>query len=363
MAISGVRVGIDLEQNSVAGVQLKGSVLTHVQVRAMQEGLIFEGEVLDGEHLAAELKTFWKEAGFTGKRFSLGIANQKIVVRTEFVPLIADDKELRPAVEFWANESIPIPPENRILDFDRLDTVTSDDGSARQRVLVVAAQSDMVQQYTEVAKKAGLVLDGIDLQAFAVVRAMGPRVAFVDQGASTGAQAVALVNIGKGMTSLAVVANGAPLFTRVIGRGYETLVDALVTNRGLEWNDADVMRMYVGFQGSQQALGDYEAQTVEEVRGVVDGAGEVIADEIRRSIDYYHSLEISGPVSEVLLSGEGALTLNICEYLGQALHTVVELGHPLQYIAENKSKVPDLELQAMAPRLAIALGLALEDEG
>jgi len=363
MAISGVRVGIDLEQNSMAGVQIKGQVLTHVHVRAMQEGLILEGEVLDGELLAAEIKSFWKEAGFAGKRFSLGVANQKIVVRTEFFPQIADDKELRPAVEFWANESIPIPPENRILDFDRLDTVSSDDGTARQRVLVVAAQSDMIHQYTEVAKKAGLTLDSIDLQAFAIVRAMAPRVAFVDQGASIGAEAVALVNIGKGITSLAVVANGAPLFTRVIGRGYETLVEALATNRGIEWNEADVLRVYIGFQGSQPALGDYEPQTVDEARAVLDDAGEVIADEIRRSIDYYHSLEISAAVSEVLLSGEGALTHNICEYLSQALHTPVDLGHPLQYIAENKSNIPDPELQAMAPRLAIALGLALEDEG
>lgn len=363
MAISGVRVGIDLEQNSVAGVQAKGLTLTHANVRAMQEGLIFEGEVLDADLLAAELRSFWKESGFTGKRFSLGIANQKVVVRTEFFPLLSDDKELRPAVEFWANESIPIPPENRILDFDRLDTVTSDDGTARQRVLIVAAQSDMIGRFTEVAKKAGLTLEGIDLQAFALVRAMAPRVAFVDQGASAGAEAVALVNIGKGMTSLAVVVNGAPLFTRVIGRGYETLVDALMANRGVEWAEADVMRMYIGFQGALAAMGDYEPQTIEEVRGVLDDAGEAIADEIRRSVDYYQSLEISGPVARVLLSGEGALTHNICEYLAQALHTAVELGHPLQYVAENKTKMPDPELQAIGPRLAIAVGLALEDEG
>ena len=136
-----------------------------------------------------------------------------------------------------------------------------------------------------------------------------------------------------------------------------------MTNRGIEWTEADVMRMYIGFQGDQPALGDYEPQTVAEVHAVLDAAGEVIADEIRRSVDYYHSLEISGPVARVLLSGEGALTQNICEYLAQALHTAVDPGHPLQYILENKTKLPDPELQAMAPRLAIAVGLALEDEG
>ncbi len=121
MASSGVRVGIDLEQNSLAGAQVKGSTLTHVNVRAMREGLVFEGEVLDSDSLAAELKAFWKESGFTGKRFSLGVANQKIVVRTMEFPVI-DTKELRAAIEFQAQEAIPIPLQDAVLDFQVLAT-------------------------------------------------------------------------------------------------------------------------------------------------------------------------------------------------------------------------------------------------
>ena len=92
MATSGARVGIDLEQSSIAGAQVRssrqGRTLTSVAVRAVPEGLLFEGEVVDVDGLAAELKAFWKETGFTGKRFSLGVANQKIVVRTMEFPVI-----------------------------------------------------------------------------------------------------------------------------------------------------------------------------------------------------------------------------------------------------------------------------------
>ena len=41
---------------------------------------------------------------------------------------------------------------------------------------------------------------------------------------------------------------------------------------------------------------------------------------------------------ELLLSGEGALTRNICDYLRQALHLPVALGNPLQHVSENKTK-------------------------
>jgi type IV pilus assembly protein PilM len=366
MAKSGARVGIDLEQSSIAGVQLKGAgqgySLTHVSVRALPEGLVFEGEVVDVAGLAAELKTFWKESGFTGKRFSLGVANQKIVVRTMEFPII-DAKELRAAIVFQAQEAIPIPIDDAILDFQVLATVPSEDGAGRQKVLIVAAQRDMIAQFVEAAKKAGLTVDGIDLQAFALMRALAPPVAFVDVGAPQGADAAALVNIGSGITNLVVAVNGLPHFTRVINIGYEGLVKTLIDNRGVSLGEADALRIMVGLSGGDPPVGDYEASTVAEINEVLDVGCEAFADEIRRSIDYYHSQEHEGQIGTLLLSGEGALTRNICGYLSQALHLGVRLGNPLQHIVENKSQFPQPELEAMSPRLAIALGLAIDDEG
>ena len=80
MAKNGMSVGIDLEQSSIAGAQIRGGktgqTLMAAAVRALPEGLVFEGEVIDVEGLAAELKSFWKEAGFSGRRLRLGVANQ-----------------------------------------------------------------------------------------------------------------------------------------------------------------------------------------------------------------------------------------------------------------------------------------------
>ena len=366
MAKSGARVGIDLEQSSIAGAQVKGAgqgySLTQVSVRALPEGLVFEGEVVDVDGLAAELKSFWKESGFTGKRFSLGVANQKIVVRTMEFPII-DAKELRAAIEFQAQEAIPIPLADAILDFQVLATVPSEDGAGRQKVLIVAAQRDMIAQFIEAAKKAGLSVDGIDLQAFALMRSVAPPVAFVDMGAPQGADAAALVNIGSAITNLVVAVNGLAQFTRVVNIGYEGLVQALVDNRGLTRGEADALRINVGLSGGDPPVGDLEESTVAEVHEVLDVGCEAFADEIRRSIDYYHSQEYEGQIATLLLSGEGALTRNICGYLSQALHLDVQLGNPLQHILENKSEFPQPELEAMSPRLAIALGLAIDDEG
>ena len=364
MAKNGVRVGIDLQQASIAGAQVKGArqnnTLTNVAVRALPEGLVFEGEVVDIDGLAAELKSFWKASGFTGKKFSLGVANQKIVVRTMEFPLI-DEKELRAAIEFQAQEAIPIPLDDAILDFEVLSTEPTADGGGKQKVLIVAAQRDMITMFTQAAQKAGLGIDGIDLQAFALMRSVAPMVSLVDQGAP-GGDATALVNIGSGVTNLVVALNGAPQFTRVVNIGCDGMVQDLMQHRGIDYGEADMLRLSVGLTGTDQAATDLEPATVSEVHDVLDASCEAFADEIRRSIDYYHSQEQEGHIASLLLSGEGSLTRNVCEYLGAALHLPVALGDPLQHVPDNKTKLPQQELQAMAPRLAIALGLALDDE-
>jgi type IV pilus assembly protein PilM len=364
MGKSGPRVGIDLEQLSIAAAQVSGSrqgrTLTHAAVQSLPPGLMFEGEVVDVEGLGAELKTFWKASGFSGKRFSLGIANQKIVVRTMEFPAM-DEKELRAAIEFQAQDAIPIPLANAVLDFQVLESRSAEDGSTTQKVLIVAAQRDMIQQFLDAARAAGLSVDGIDLQAFALLRSVAPPAALGDQAGGPG-PGTALINISSGTTNLVVTVDETPRFTRVVNIGCETLTDALARNRGISRDEADLLRLNVGLSGSEPAFADMEPSTLAEIHYVLDAAAEPFADEIRRSIDYYHSQGDQGQISQILLSGEGALTRNVCDYLAQVLRIPVAIGNPLQHVSENKTKIPQADLQAMSPRLAVALGLALDNE-
>jgi type IV pilus assembly protein PilM len=222
----------------------------------------------------------------------------------------------------------------------------------------------MIARFVEVAKKASLAVDAIDLQAFALTRAVSPAVPFIDQGGGAQtAEASALVHIGSGITNLVVAAGGMPQFTRVINLGCEAIVQALVTHRGISHDEADALRLKVGLSGgSDEGIADLEADTVTEIHQTLDTASEAFADEIRRSIDYYHSQEPDGQISGLLITGEGALTRHMPEYLSEALHLPVSLGNAVQRVTENKTKLSQAELDTMAPRLAVAIGLALEDE-
>jgi type IV pilus assembly protein PilM len=330
----------------------------------------------------------------------LGVANQKIVVRAMEFPVI-DEKELRAAIEFQAQEAIPIPVEEAVLDYQVMTTFTAEDGSARQRILLVAAQRDMIRQFVEVARKANLQVDGIDLQAFALARALAEPPDLSTEAPGPGA--VAMVNIGSGVTNLVVVQNDAPQFTRVISLGSEAMIESLATDCGVDTEEAWRLAVTVGLRGavpSPEALGadglptfaeapaspetpvsapapeetipaaerpsaglpaDVSPELAEQVHVSLENSCETFADEIRRSIDYYHSQTHEAEISRLLITGDGSLARHMTEYFGHALHLDVALGDPLRRLSENKSKLSEAELGVLAPRLAIAVGLALED--
>ena len=75
----------------------------------------------------------------------LGVANQRTVLRTLELPPVTDRKELEAAVRFQAEDQVPMPLSNAVLDFHSLGVFDTPEGP-RQRVVLVAAQRDMVER-------------------------------------------------------------------------------------------------------------------------------------------------------------------------------------------------------------------------
>jgi type IV pilus assembly protein PilM len=358
-------IGLDIEKSSIVGVQLSGQApsasLKAYHEQPLPEGLVFEGEVVDPDGLAAELKTFMKQANMKGRLVHIGVGNQKVIVRNIETPEMSDE-ELRGAIEFQAQDYIPIPVADAVLDFQVVSRFSDQEGVAKQRVLLVAAQRDMVEAFTRALAKAGLKAAGIDASAFALVRALTPSVSFVDQGAD-GARPLGVVNISSSVSSLVVAFEGIPKFTRTISAAYDQFRRVIMEHQGIEAGDADRLIEGIGLPGPAAPDADaYSAATIEEVNSLLAGAADELADEIRRSIDYFQSQDYTAQLDKLVLTGRGALVRNIASYLGESLGIEVSVGNPLMKIGQIAGGIDAEQLAAIAPRLAVAIGLAL-DEG
>ncbi len=201
--------------------------------------LVRDGEVTDVDGLSSALADLFDGSGLD-RRVRIGIANQRIVMRQIELPPILDPKELESAVRFQAQDEIPMPIESVVLDYHPLGIVEVD-GSARMRVLLVAARRDMVERVLLAARQAGLRPEGVDLAAFGMIRALRPL--DVPDG-----ERVLYLSIG-GMTNLAIAAGPTCEFTRVITHGIDQIVGEVAARAGMPF--ADARRLIASVSGSE----------------------------------------------------------------------------------------------------------------
>ena len=138
----------------------------------LPQGAVREGEIIDGAAVAKAVSQLWKAVRFKTKRVILGVANQKVVVRPADLPFM-EEQELRGAIQFQVQDLLPMPIEDAIIDFQVLDEFMTDGNERMMRVLVVAAQKQMIGVFVDSAQQAGLDPVGIDHIPFALIRSLG----------------------------------------------------------------------------------------------------------------------------------------------------------------------------------------------
>lgn len=363
---------MDVDRGAIKAVQLQrsgaGYVLQHVGYRRLAPGAVVEGEVADHDLLASEIREFWGSHSFKGKSVSLGVANQKVVVRLLDFPRMSEE-DLKGAIGFEAQDHIPMPIDEAILDYVVLGP--QEEGSDLDRILIVAAQRDMVSRYSSAVRAGGLQPVGIDVKPLSLIRSTLPSTLFDDEGA------ILLLDIGSEMSNLVVAQGGAPTLTRFIPGGSEHFAQEIADAANIEPEEAEKQllnpKVQIGYgseedEAQQQPAADgggdddFDPALVYDVRRGLENAVQALAEDVQRSIEYHYSQPGAHEVSQVYISGEGALVRGIDGYLGELLGITTNRGTPLQKLSANKSNVGDEQLRVMEPVLAVAIGLALEDE-
>ena len=332
-------VGLDLDPGHIAAaeVHVNGSLtLTRGAVAPLRPGVLRDGEVADVPALAEALKTLFAEHGLS-TRVRLGIANQRIVVRTLDLPVLGDEKALAAAVKVQAPDHIPMPMEEAVVDWQSLGDIQTPEGM-RTRVVVVAVRREMIDRLVAAAREAGLTLEGIDLSAFGMVRALAPKDA-------TGATLYISV---AGLTNVAVANASGCLFTRAAAGGLDSMVHTLSERRGLTLEHA---RQWLGHVGLLTPLEDVDGETelVAAARAVLEDGVHQLADTVRNSLNFYRMSESAEPVEHGVVTGPAVAIPGFVENLSEQLRL------PLEAVL-----VASEDADADQARLTVAAGLAVE---
>jgi type IV pilus assembly protein PilM len=333
-------VGLEMDPSHIAAaeVHVNGQLtVSKGAVAHLRPGVLRDGEVVDTAALSEALRGMFAEHEL-GTNVRIGVANQRIVVRTLDLALVDDEDALGEAVRASAPDHIPVPMDEAVLDFQPLGTVETPAGP-RTRVVIVAVRRDMVERLVQATNDAGLQVEGIDLSAFAMVRALRP--------AGT-RDAVMYVNLA-GLINVAVANDSGCLFTRAAAGGLDAIAATLSERRGLTTEHARGWMQHVGLSSPLDAI-DGEAELVAAVRQTLDEGVHQVADTVRNSLNFYRMQESAETVERAVLTGPAVAIPGFAEELAEQLHLPVE---PAVVASETES--------ADSGRLTVAAGLALDD--
>jgi type IV pilus assembly protein PilM len=326
-------------------VQLAGSPLP--------PGLIAGGEVRDAEALGEALKAFFGKHKLPKRNVRIGVANNRIGVRTIEVAGIDDPKQLANAVRFRAQEALPIPIDEAVLDFQVLGDGATADGTPSKRVLLAVAYRDLIAAYVEACRLAGIRLLGIDLEAFALLRALTPTFATEPDGGAERSALVA-VSIGSERSVLGVSDGNSCEYTRVLEWGGNALTDAVARGLELEAADAERVKVELGLQGDRVPEGIGPERAVRARESLKAGL-QAFGRELVSSLQFYQGQPNSLGIRELVLAGGTAQLAGLAAELERLVGVPVRVGDPLAGVSVGKK----LKGSEPSPAFAVPIGLGI----
>ena len=347
----GLKIGAS--QLAAARVNNNGAAeLVQVARQSLEQGVVVGGEVRDPEALALALKQFFVKNKLPRKNVRLGIASNRIGVRVFDLVGIEDEKQLENAIRFRAQEALPIPLDEAVLDYHVLGESVDEDGTSVQRVLLVVAYRELVERYVSACRKAGITLAGVDLEAFALLRSLAaPR-----QDGDESDSALVAVAIGHDRSTFAVSDGRICEFTRVIEWGGATLSVAIARALDLAPSEVEPLKRLISLESPAVPEGIESEQytlAVDAVRRQV----QAFARELVSSLQFYQHQPGSLGIGEIVITGGTAGLVGLAAELQSMIGVRVRVGDPLARLKVAKKLAVDDELGS----LAIAIGLGIED--
>jgi type IV pilus assembly protein PilM len=334
-------VGLEIEPSHVAAaeVSVNGALtVKRAAVQLLEPRLVRDGEATDVDALAAQIDALFEEHGLA-RRVRVGLAHQRVVVRTIAIPVVDDPRAREQAVSLQVRDQLPMPVEEAVLDHTVVGVVDTPQGP-RLSVIVVAVRRETVERLVAVTRAARLDLVGIDLSAFAMLRALD----LEEEGAAL------IANVG-GLINLAVASGRSCMFTRTTPGGLDDIALSLSERCALTIEHARQWIAHVGFAAPLDAV-DGDPQIVGAAREALTEGVARVAESIRNSLNFYRMQDNADTVDRVVLTGPVLSVAGFREELERLL------GMPVAAVAVS---APEGAEGVDPARLSVAAGLAVAE--
>jgi type IV pilus assembly protein PilM len=339
-------VGVKVGASQIAAAEVHnngGSKIVKLAREPLEAGIVVGGEVRDIPALARALDEFFKKHELPRKGVRLGIGTNRVGVRVLDVDGIDDEKQLANAVTFRAHEALSIPMDQAVMDYHVVGTQTLDGGNVSHRVILAAAYREPIDHFAAAFDAAEIQLDAIDVEAFALLRAVAPAASSADDR-----NALVALSFGHDRTTLAISDGTFCDFTRVLEWGGGRLDAAIARELGVTTEEAEEVKLDLSL------LDDDPANA--RNRNAVKHELTTLARELVASLQFYQAQPDSLALSEILVTGGTTRMPGFVEELERLVRARVRPADPLSAVQADANISARNDLAS----LAIAIGLGVD---
>jgi len=247
--------------------------------------------------------------------------------------------DLKNSFSLEADKYFPFPQDQIYTDCYVLDP---DEKNNHMQVMAAASKKELIDQRIQMLDSIGYKTDFVSINSIALVNAME---ALGFEGDSDKA-AVAILDIGDSVSSLNIVINKLPRFTRDIFVGKKDFVKRIGNAMGISEADSEKIL---------SAPGDKK----EEVLAACESSVNNMLQEIRLSFDYF-STEKNAEVGSLLITGPGSTLPGIVDFVKNNLDIKVGIWDPIKFMT-LASDISEEEVNKISVKFGVAIGLALYD--
>lgn len=295
MAKTNKVLSIDITNESITIIELtvsqkKQTNIHNVLIFETPEDAYEDGIIKDADRMASAIREQLSSRGISNKNAIFVLSSAKIVNREVVVPFVKPNK-IRGIINANSSEYFPVNIEDYVVSHSVLETVVDAENNKQIRVLAVAAPTQMVKSYYELAGLAGLNVVSVDYIGNAMLQLIKTQ---------TSANATTMViQLGSESTVLNIVQGDNLLLQRTVPYGTNSVVNVIMDEKGVDATTAMTL-----LQNDRLITVDFDDNEA-------TGAFRYLINNIGRVMDYYASKNPEKPIDDVFLTGDGALIKGI----------------------------------------------------
>jgi type IV pilus assembly protein PilM len=331
-------IGIDFGPEFLKLLQISSSEskikVENYSIMPVPSGAVVKDEIKEFAVVSTILKDMFRQTGITTKDVALAIPRSLAIIKNITVDSRLNKDEIESRAWIEASRHFPDLIGDIYLDFAVIGPSTQD--NTQLELILVACRKEQIKPYLEVLRLAGLNPKIVDVNSYALERALALAADNHDANST-----VALLNLNTNLSTFIVVYGNTLVHAHdqtFDGHRLQTQVSNYIKDK-LSGNE----------DGNAEGFNDVNYTNILK---------ENLLSHLRHAVHFFYSSRPNIAIQQMIISGDCASIPKLASFIQGEINIETIVANPFKNMVVA-SHLKEVDLQKKAPALMLSCGLAL----